>query len=90
MNSFSQNLDNTLNLSEQITQPIKCVKKDGANIEYNKETLMDAYIDALVLTELNSLLQSSMSNQYKQQDDPNVHKLQEYAKKLQIFNKVKY
>ena len=79
MDRFVDSVEKTLDLAQATVQPLKTRKRPDASTE---ELLIDAYNDALVITELYSLLKQCTDPMYHREDDEMVKKLRDYRKKL--------
>lgn len=68
-------------LAEQTVQPLR--SPDGV-IDYSADSLLNAYNNIVVLTELNSLLQQVTDEQYYRDGDELLAKAEHYREKLKF------
>mgnify|MGYP003523528561 CR=1 FL=1 len=68
-------------LAEQTVQPLRT--SDGY-IDYSSDSLLNAYNNILVLTELNSLLKQTTDEQYEREADESLAKLEALREKLKF------
>lgn len=73
MDKLIQRLDAFTRLSEQTAQPLRPA---DSIIDYSQESLVSAYTNILVLTELNSLLQQVTDEHYNRDQDEILQRLE--------------
>lgn len=73
MDKLIHRLDAFKRIAEQTAQPLR--PADGV-IDYSQETLLSAYTNILVLTDLNSVLQQVSDESYNPDQDEAVQRLE--------------